>query len=124
MSCHIRTWNTSNLDTSGDCHNIKRFVTEKSINAQGYLECPWRAGPACSCSSSCGVRGLRGALLGGGAGAVVAEAVGVASGGRSEVVGGGGDADTADPSLSSHHLLALVLQLYDNAMRTNYISYF
>ena len=96
----------------------------KSIDPVGYLECPWRAGPACSCSSSCGVRGPRGALPGGGAAVAVAEAGGVASGGRSGVVGGGGDADTADPSLSSHHLLALVLQLYDNAMRTNYISYF
>ena len=57
------------------------------------------------------MRGLRGALLGGGAVAVVTEAVGVVSGGTSGVVGGGGDADTADPSLSSHHLSALVLQL-------------
>ena len=53
-----------------------------------------------------------------------AEAGGVASGGRSGVVGGGGDAGTADPSLSSHHLLASVLQFCDDAMRTNYISYF
>ena len=49
---------------------------------------------------------------------------GVASGGRSGVGGGGGDADTVDPSLSSHHLLASVLQVCDDAMRTNYISFF